>query len=207
MKDSYLIVLLVLWMITSATDCYKADYDQKRTRVYVKGKFSNNADTMYVGDTLTLTITIPDSCYRIDEITHDTSRFKIISFAMHESGFGMYRIDTTQENKIDLINKYAETIFDIGSNTIPYSAIYPFRHQRKIVFKLPGIYFFQTNNDLIPQINGIYGSMILDWDVPRKNFELLRDLEGTCVNCSVEDLKSRDKNDIYNYFPFVVLPK
>lgn len=207
MKKTYLLLLLLLWIMTSATDCYKEAYDQKRTRIYVKGEFSNTKDTMYVGDTLTLTITIPDSSFRVNEITNDTSWYRISSFKMHESGYAMYRIDTSQENKIDLINNYAETIFEIGSNAIPYSENYPFRRQIKTVFKMPGIYFFQTSSDLVPYISGISGSMILDWDVPTKNFELLKDLEGTCVNCSVEDFISLDINDIYNFFPFVVLPK
>lgn len=56
---------------------------------------------------------------------------------------------------------------------------------------------------MIPKINGIYGSMIIEWDVPNKNFELLR----AWGEERYKSAKAGDEVDAKNYFPFVVLER
>ena len=68
---------------------------------------------------------------------------------------------------------------------------------------MPGIYFFQSAYDEIPKINGIYGSMIIEWDVPYKNFELLRAWGEERYNAAI----GSDYVDAYNYFPFEVIER
>ena len=163
---------------------------------------------MYVGDTLTLTITIPDSSFKVSEYPpFDTTWYKIESFENSSFGYSFLRIDTTQLGGIDRTNPYGEAIYTIGNIDMPYVNVYPFKHQTKEVLKMPGIYFFQSAYDEIPKINGIYGSMIIEWDVSYKNFELLKGKEKFCQNCSIDALKYADEIDANNYFPFEVIER
>ena len=202
MKSYQLIILFFVWILTTATDCGSEEYEKKRTVVYVKGQFSNTSDTMYVGDTLTLTITIPYSSFKVNEIPpYDTTWEKIVTFENNSGGYGLMRIDTNQQSGIDLINHYSESIVEIGAiGKNIFSESYPFVHKVQHVLKMKGSYFFQSDYDLIPKINGIYGSMILEWDVPNKNFEILR----AWGNNRYENAKAGDEVDANNYFPFVV---
>ncbi len=201
MKSYQLLILLCIWILTTSTDCGREEYDQKRSVIYVKGQFSNTNDTMFVGDTLTLTITIPDSSFKLNELSlHDTTWIKIETFETSAFGYSFFRIDSTQDGGVDGINAYAETIFTIGNINMPYQTKYPFRHQIKKVLKMKGSYFFQSAYDEIPKINGIYGSMIIEWVVPNKNFEILR----AWGNNRYESAKAADQVDANNYFPFVV---
>ena len=195
-------MLLFVWIITMSTDCGSDEYEQKRTKVYVKGHFSNTNDTMYVGDTLTLIITIPEYSFRVNELPpYDTTWERIVSFENNSGGYGLMRIDTNQEGGLDLLNHYSESIVEKGAlNKNIFSKSYPFIHKVKHILKMKGSYFFQSDYDLIPKINGIYGSMILEWDVPYKNFEILR----AWGNNRYESAKAADEVDANNYFPFVV---
>lgn len=196
--------LLFLAILTMATDCGKEKYEAKRTAIYVKGQFSNTSDTMYVGDTLTLTIRIPDSSYRVSEYPpYDTTWQRIESFESKAFGYAMIRIDTVQEGNIDRINPYAQTIFIQGNLDNAFSIRYPYVSQIKKIFKMKGTYFFQSSYDLIPRINGIYGSMVIEWDVPYKNFELLRAWGEERYRAAI----GSDAVDANNYFPFVVLER
>ncbi|KXK20024.1 MAG: hypothetical protein IT216_12655 [Saprospiraceae bacterium] len=192
-------------MITTATDCGKEAYEKKRTVVYVMGQFSNTNDTMYVGDTLTLTITIPDSSFKINELPpYDTTWVKIESFENKTGGYGLFKIDSLQPNGIDWNSDYVDNYIIEGElGNVIFSKSYPYTHKVKLVLKLPGSYFFQSSYDLIPKINGIYGSMIIEWDVPHKNFEIL----WTWGEERYKSAKAGDEVDAKNYFPFVVLER
>jgi len=205
MRAYRILILLCLWVSTTSTDCGKEKYEQKRTIIYVKGKFSNTSDTMYVGDTLTLTITIPDSSFKVSEYPpFDTTWYKIESFENNTGGYGLMRIDTNQQGGIDLINPYSESIIvkgDIGKNIFTKTS--PYIHEMKNVLKMKGIFFFQSDYDIIPKINGIYGSMIIEWDVPYKNFELMRAWGEERYNAAI----GSDYVDAYNYFLFEVIER
>ena len=73
----------------------------------------------------------------------------------------------------------------------------------KNVLKMKGIFFFQSDYDIIPKINDIYGSMIIEWDVPYKNFELLR----AWGEERYQSAKAGDAVDANNYFPFEVIER
>ncbi len=201
MKSYQILGLCILWIITTATDCRQEEFDKKSTSIYVLGQFSNTSDTMYVGDTLTLTITIPDYSFKINEFPpYDTTWIKIETFENPVFGYSFFRIDTAQTGGIDRINPYAETIFTIGDLSMPFTSEYPYKHQIKKVLKMEGNYFFQSLYDEIPKINGIYGSMIIELDVPFKNFEILR----AWGEERYKSAKAGDEVDANNYFPFVV---
>jgi len=189
-------------VISTATDCSREEYENKRSVVYVKGQFSNTNDTMYVGDTLTLTITIPDSSFKISELPpYDTTWVKIESFENRTGGYSLLRIDTLQPNGIDWNSDYVDNyVIEGGLSQVIFSKAYPFKHVVRRILKLPGSYFFQSSYDLIPKINGIYGSMIIEWDVPYKNFEILR----AWGEERYKSAKAGDAVDANNYFPFVV---
>lgn len=205
MKSYQLVILLFLWMITTATDCGREEYEKKRTVVYVKGQFSNTKDTMYVGDTLTLTITIPEYSFRVNELPpYDTTWEKIVSFENKTGVYSLMRIDTNQQSGIDLINHYSDIIVEKGGiGKSIFSNSYPFEHRVRHILKMKGSYFFQSDYDLIPKINGIYGSMIIEWDVPFKNFEILR----AWGEERYKSAKAGDAVDANNYFPFVVIER
>ncbi|MCO5278629.1 MAG: hypothetical protein M9911_11610 [Saprospiraceae bacterium] len=202
MKSYQLIILLFVWILTTATDCGSDEYEKKRTVIYAKGQFSNTSDTMYIGDTLTLTITIPDYSFRVNELPpYDTVWEKIVSFENKTGVYSLIRIDSLQPNGVDWISDYVDNfIVDGGLGQNIFSKSYPFKHTIKRVLKMKGSYFFQSAYDEIPKINGIYGSMIIEWDVPNKNFEILR----AWGNNRYESAKAADEVDANNYFPFVV---
>ena len=205
MRAYQILIFLCLWISTTSTDCGKEKYEQKRTIIYVKGKFSNTSDTMYVGDTLTLTITIPDSSFKVNEYPpFDTTWYKIESFENNTGVYSMFRIDTNQQGGIDVINDYTDNfIIKGGLGREIFAKTYPFEHEVKRVLKLPGVYFFQSAYDEIPKINGIYGSMIIEWDVPYKNFELMRAWGEERYNAAI----GSDYVDAYNYFLFEVIER
>ena len=199
MKRYHIVTLLFIWTITTATDCGREEYEQKRSRIYVKGIFSNTNDTMYVGDTLTLTITIPDSSFKINEFPpFDTTWIKVENFSDKSGEFSLYRIDTNEIGNVNNFNP--KWIKQLKGVNYQYTNYYPFVIQIEYYLNEKGSYFFQSAYDIIPKINGIYGSMILEWDVPNKNFEILRAWGEQRYKSAI----AGDAVDANNYFPFVV---
>lgn len=199
MKRYHIVTLLFIWTITTATDCGCEEYEQKRSRIYVKGIFSNTNDTMYVGDTLTLTITIPDSSFKINEFPpFDTTWIKVENFSDKSGEFSLYRIDTNEIGNVNNFNP--KWIKQLKGVNYQYTNYYPFVIQIEYYLNEKGSYFFQSAYDIIPKINGIYGSMILEWDVPNKNFEILRAWGEQRYKSAI----AGDAVDANNYFPFVV---
>ena len=202
MKRYHIVTLLFIWTITTATDCGREEYEQKRSRIYVKGIFSNTNDTMYVGDTLTLTITIPDSSFKINEFPpFDTTWIKVENFSDKSGEFSLYRIDTNEIGNVNNFNP--KWIKQLKGVNYQYTNYYPFVIQIEYYLNEKGSYFFQSAYDIIPKINGIYGSMILEWDVPNKNFEILRAWGEQRYKSAI----AGDEVDANNYFPFVVLER
>lgn len=202
----YLYLSLLLWVFSlrsAGCNCSKGDpceYDGKCGLVYIKGVFSNTSDTMHVGDSLILEVTIPDYYWVISG--GDTSLAPISAFKEQAIDFGLQIIDTSNSNKID----YIKGIVLAGREGIDvFTTVYPYRCKMLYILKKKGIYFFQTASDNGCNINGsVYWTrVILEWDVPYKNFELLRPLGDERVESAIQS----DAGDHYNYFPFVVVEK
>jgi hypothetical protein len=74
---------------------------------------------------------LPDSSFRVYEISRDTTWEKIESFGEKSSGYTFSRIDALHPGAIDRINEYAKTIFVIGDINMPFTKTYPLKHQKR----------------------------------------------------------------------------
>ncbi|MCO6462267.1 MAG: hypothetical protein J5I59_12760 [Saprospiraceae bacterium] len=175
--------------------------------MYIYINVSNSNDTMYVGDTLELSAQVPDRVYEFST-NGDTVWHEVVQFQEQAMDYALYFLDSINgavkaaSPKVTIIKEEGGSYEDRST----FSSTYPYRFKYKIVFHSIGTYFFQTAYDNGYNLNGesYMRGAVLEWNVPSKNFELLKDLEGTCQNCTIEDLKSRDDADFYNFFPFLV---
>jgi len=200
----YLSIFLGICSIHSAGCNCKEPYDCVNEgdcgTVYILANLSQTSDTMYVGDTLTLEAQVPEHYWQIKG--QDTIKFPINSLKNEIVSYGLYFIDTAENGKVRLPTE-KETFVLGGEVNRPFTNEAPYRYKSFFILKEIGVYFLQTSSDNSLIINGHNHPAILEWNVPDKNFELLRPLGDDRVQSAIVS----DAGDHYNYFPFEVIEK
>lgn len=174
--------------------------------MYIYINLSNTSDTMYVGDTLELRAQVPNRVFEFNR-NGDTIWHNVVNFNEQAMDYTLYFLDVNT-GAIKATPPKVTIIKEVGGSyedRTTFSTSKPYEFSYKIIFNSPGVYFFQTAFDNGYNLNGetYMRGAILEWDVPYKNFELLRAWGEERYNAAI----GSDYVDAYNYFPFEVIER